>query len=226
MRMTVERAAIAVLGIAMLALMVMLGLVSRSLGDTRNQLVEAQAELSDIQTDLDQVEENAVVPALVANQVLEISQQLVAVEPEVSAGFDEAIQELEAFSNATLEFQVAVDETVPIDTEITINRTLAFPVNETIAIDETVDTTITVETPLGFDVPVDVSVPVEIDVPINLTIDAPINETVPVATEVPIQLNVPVQVDVAETELKTLSDQLAASLRTLQTLVNELSVGT
>ena len=222
------KTAVIMLGIGLLGALIALGFVVRSLNNTQDELVQTQA-------DLIRVEEGAAGSAIVSAQVLEISRQITALEPEISAGFDEAITELEEFSNSTLEFQVAVDETVTIDTEITIDRDFSFPIDETISIDEslpinqTVDTTIEIDTGLGFEVPVDVSVPVnvdvpvQVDVPIDLDVDVPISETVPISAEVPIQIDIPVRVDIAETELKDLADQLALGLRNIQAVVDDLS---
>ncbi len=220
--------AVIMLGIGLLGTLVVLGLVVRSLNNTQDELVETQAKLVE-------VEEGAAGSAIVSAQVLEVSRQIAELEPQVSEGLNTAITELENFSNSSLEFQVAVDETVVIDTEITIDRDFTFPINEVVTIDEilpinqTVDTTIEIDTGLGFEVPVDVSVPVnvdvpvKVDVPIDLDVDVPINETVPVQAEVPVNLNIPIEVDIAETDLKTLADQLAVGLRNVQAVLGDLS---
>ncbi len=209
---------VAILGIVSIGLIISTALLVRSLNDTRDELAQTRA-------DLERVEQGAAGSALVSAQVLEISRQLTELEPQISDGLNEAITELENFSTSTLEFPVSVDETVQIETDIVIDREFSFPIDETIAIDQTVDTTIEIDTGLGFEVPVDVSVPVQVDVPIQLDVDVPINETVPIATDVPVQLDVPIEIDLAETELKTLADQLAEGLRTVQALLGDLSLG-
>ena len=233
----VNKSVLAIAGIALLGTMVALALVVLSLRSAQSDLDDVRAELATTQQDIERVEQGAAGSAIVATQVLELTRQLGELEPQISAGLDEAITELEDFSNATLEFSVAIDRTVEIDTEITIDRDFQFPINETITIDETlpinqtIDTTIEIDTGLGFEVPVDVTVPVnvnvpvQVDVPIDLDVDVPINETVPVNAEIPINLDVPIEVDIAETELKTLADQLAIGLRNIQTVVGDLAIG-
>ena len=233
----VPRWALAVAGIALIGTMIALALVVFSVRSTQSELADTRAELAQTQEDLTRVEQGAAGSAIVATQVLELTRQLAELEPQISAGLDEAIVELEDFSNSTLEFSVAIDRTVAIDTEITIDRDFQFPINETITINETlpinqtVDTTIEIDTGLGFDVPVDVTVPVDVDVPvnvdvpINLDVDVPINETVPVNAEIPINLDVPIEVDIAETDLNTLAEQLANGLREIQTVVGNLAIG-
>ncbi len=210
------KTAVVILGIVLVGVVIALGLVVRSLNDT-------QAELALAQEDLIRVEEGAAGSAIVSAQVIEFARQVGELEPQVSAGLEEAILELENFSNSSLEFAVAIDETVVIDTEIEIDRDFSFPIDETITIDQAVDTTIEIDTGLGFEVPVDVNVPVNVDVPIQLDVDVPISETVPVQAEVPVVLDVPIEVNIAETELRELTIQLADGLRQIQTVVSDLS---
>ena len=210
------KTAVVVLGIVLIGVVIALGLVVRSLNDTQNDLAQAQE-------DLIRVEEGAAGSAIVSAQVIEFARQVGALEPQVSAGLDEAITELETFSNSSLEFAVAIDETVVIDTEITIERDFSFPIDETVPINQTVDTTVEVDTGLGFEIPVDIAVPVNVDVPIQLNVDVPINETIPVQAEVPVNLDVPIEVDIAETELRELMEQLAEGLRQIQTVVSDLA---
>ncbi len=210
------KTAVVILGIVLVGVVIALGLVVRSLNNT-------QADLARAQDDLVRVEEGAAGSAIVSAQVIEFARQVGALEPQVSAGLDEAIAELENFSNSSLEFAVAIDEVVVIDTEIEIDRDFSFPIDEIITIDQAVDTTIEIDTGLGFEVPVDVNVPVNVDVPIQLDVDVPINETVPVQAEVPVVLDVPIQVDIAETELRELTVQLAEGLRQIQTVVSDLA---
>ena len=216
MSSSTQRTALIVMAVVLLGLVVGMGFLVMSLRDTR-------AELEQTQADLERVEQGAAGSAIVATQVLELTRQLAEIEPQISDGLNQAITELDEFGESTLEFNVAVDETVVIETDIVIDREFSFPIDETIPIDQTVDTTIEIDTGFGFTVPVDVTVPVQVDVPIDLDVAIPINETVPIEAEVPVQLDVPITVDLAETELRTLAEQLAQGLRQVQELLGELS---
>lgn len=220
--------ALGVMAIGLLGSFIALGIMVSSLRSTQQDLDETRSQLV-------RVEEGAAGSAIVSAQVLEVARQITELEPQISEGLDEAITELEDFSNTALSFNVAVDETVVIDTEITIDRDFTFPIDETVIIDEvfpidqTVDTTIEIDTGLGFEVPVDVSVPVKldvpvkVDVPIQLDVDVPIHETVPVNVDVPVKVDVPIEINVAETELKTLADQLVVGLRNIQAVVADFA---
>jgi len=169
-------------------------------------------ELDEIRAELERVEAGA---ALYASQVTGFQEQLVALEPQVSAGVEEAITGLRDFGDSTITFDVNIDEVVPIQTEVVIDRVIEVPIKTTIPINETIDTTIDVSTPIG-DIPIDVSVPVDVDVPIDLVVEIPINETVEIDEEFPVQLDVPIAIEVRETELANLTDSLATGLESLK----------
>lgn len=176
-------------------------------------------ELATIRADLDRVEAGA---ALYASQIEGFREQLVELSPEIEAGVAEAITGLREFGESTIEFDVAIDEVIPIDTEVTIERTVSVPIVTEIPIREDIDTTITVDTPFG-GIPVDVNVPVDVVVPIDLVVDIPIDETVPIREEFPVRLDVPIAIDVGETELRQLTDSLAAGLESLQDVLTGLA---
>lgn len=177
-----------------------------------------QASIEELQADIERVEAGA---ALYASQVEGFQEQIVALEPQISAGVDEAITGLREFGDSTIAFDVNIDEVIPIDTEVVIRRTVEVPIVTEIPINETIDTTITIDTPLG-DLPLDITVPVDIVVPIDLTVDIPIDETVPVQDEFPVQLDVPIAIVVRDTELANLTDSLANGLESLQDVLTGL----
>jgi hypothetical protein len=179
----------------------------------------SSGELATIREDLNRVEAGA---ALYASQIEGFQEQLVELSPQIEAGIAEAITGLREFGESTIAFDVNIDEVIPIDTEVTIQRTIAVPIVTEIPINEDIDTTITIATPFG-GIPVDVNVPVDVVVPIDLVVDIPIDETVPIQDEFPVQLDVPIAIDVGDTELKSLTDSLAAGLESLQDILTGLS---
>jgi MFS family permease len=193
-------------GVALLAAFVLIGVLFVQLQSTRDDLDETRGEL-------ERVEAGA---AIFSSQVTGIVEQLTELSPSFSAGLDEAVAGLESFGTSTLEFDVAIDEEVVIDTEVVLDRTISVPIKTTLPIDEEFDTRIVIAGPFGVDVPLNVTVPVNIDVPIDLVVDIPVNETIPVDAAVPVKLDVPISVDVAETELASLTDSLAAGLQSFR----------
>lgn len=186
----------------------------------RSELDATRAELLTTRDDLDRVEAGA---ALYASQITGFQEQLVALEPQVSAGVEEAIAGLRTFADSTLEFDVNIDEVIPIETEVVIKRNVEVPIKTSIPINETIETTIQVDTRLGFTVPIDVTVPVDLSVPIDLVVEIPIDETVPISEEFAVKLAVPIEIDVRETALAELTDSLAAGLESLQKVLTGLA---
>ena len=175
-------------------------------------------ELTAIRDDLGRVEAGA---ALYASQIDGFREQLVELSPQIEAGVDEAIAGLREFGDSTIAFDVPIDEVIPIDTDVVINRTVEVPIKTEIPINQDIDTTIQVNTPFG-DIPLDITVPVDVVVPIDLTVDIPIDETVPIQDEFPVQLDVPIAIDVSDTELKNLTESLATGLESLQDVLTGL----
>ena len=204
---------IGLLALLLVGALVTIALLSSRVANAESDTAKARAELETTRTDLDRVEAGA---ALYASQITGFQEQLVALEPQVSAGVDEAITGLRTFGESTLSFDVNIDEVIPIETEVVIKRTVAVPIKTSIPIRETIVTTIEVDTRLGFNVPIDVTVPIDLDVPIDLVVDIPIDETVPISEEFAVKLDVPIEIDVSETELASLTDSLAAGLESLQ----------
>lgn len=200
---------VAALALVLVGSLVLTGVALWRLAATNDELDLTRAELATARADLERVEAGA---ALYASQITGFQTVLAELEPQVSAGLTEAIAGLEQFGSSTLEFDVTIDERIPVTTEIVIDRELVVPIRTSIPIEETFDTTIRVATPLGFSVPVDVTVPVDIEVPVDLEVTVPVNETVPIEETFAVELAVPVSIDVGDTELGELTRSLAAAL--------------
>lgn len=128
----------------------------------------------------------------------------------------QAITDLDAFQRSTIQFDIQVNESIPVQTEIPFREALEVPIHTTIPIREEVDTTVTVNIPqLGLGVPVDVTVPLNLEVPVNLRVPVSIDRTVPISTTVPVHLNVPVFIEVGETEMAGYVERLRAGLVSL-----------
>lgn len=174
------------------------------------------ARVGAVESRVDQAEEDfarvEIGAGLFASEVTGLQNQLARLAPEVGRGLNQAVAGLDAFRSSTLAFDVAIDEKLPIDTEILLDRTLTVPINATFPIDQVVETTITIAGPFDTRIPLDVSVPVQLEIPVDLEVEFMINELIPISTEVPVRLAVPIAIDVAETELASLADALGEGL--------------
>lgn len=223
---------VGVLGLLLVGAFVAIGLLFDRVADAQADAVAARTELATfaatggassdelevIRADLDRVEAGA---ALYASQITGFQEQLVELEPQVSAGVEEAIIGLREFGSSTISFDVNIDEVIPIKTDVVIDRVVEVPIKTTIPIKQSFDTTIEIDAGIG-KIPLDVTVPVDVDVPIDLVIEIPINETVEIDEQFPIKLDVPIAIEVSETELANLTDSLAAGLESLQDVLTGL----
>ena len=223
---------VGVLGLLLVGAFVVIGLLFGRVADAEADATAARTELAalaasggassgdldEIRADLERVEAGA---ALYASQITGFQEQLVELEPQVSAGVEEAIAGLRDFGDSTIAFDVNIDEVIPINTDVVIDRIVEVPIKTTIPIKESFDTTIPINTGLG-SIPLDVTVPVDVDVPVDLVVEIPINETVEIDEEFPVQLDVPIAIEVRDTELANLTDSLAAGLESLQDVLTGL----
>jgi prefoldin subunit 5 len=207
------------MGVLLAGALVAIALLFGRVADAENDAAAAQNELATARSDLERVEAGA---ALYSSQIQGFQEKLVELQPQISAGVEEAITGLRTFGDSTIEFPVKIDQTIPVETEVVIDRTVEVPIKTTIPINQSFDTTIQVDTPFG-NIPLDVTVPVDVEVPVDLTVDIPINETIPIKDEVPVKLDVPVRIDVSQTELKELTDSIAAGLESLQDMLTGLA---
>ena len=187
-----------------------------------NQVQATQDELDATRADLERVEAGA---AIFASQVNGFVETIGELGPEIDDGLDQAITQLEEFGTSTIEFEVAIDQTISIDENFAIQRTIEVPINTSIPIDEEIQTTITIDGPFGVDIPLDITVPVNLDVPVDLTVDIPIDEEIPVNVDVPVTLDIPVEISVEGTELQTLTQSLIEGLRSFQDGLSGLTDG-
>jgi len=214
---------IIIAGGVLLAVLVVttLFLVAR-VGSLSSELNETRAQQEQLTTDMSRVEGGA---AIYAAQVTAFQDKLGQLGPAIDSALGDAVSGIDEFANSTITFDVSINQTVPIDTEIVLDRTLQVPINTTVPIDEQFDTTITVNGPFGIDIPLNITVPIKLDLPIDLTVAIPVNETIPINTEVPVDLDVPISIDISQTELATLAESLSQGLESFRQMAAGLAAG-
>jgi EmrB/QacA subfamily drug resistance transporter len=181
------------------------------------RMADAADARDQLAADLARVEGGA---AIYAAQVTAFQQQLSDLAPTIDTTLEDAIGGIEQFRNSTISFDVPIDEVIPVDASVTLDRTLRVPIDTTLPIDQTIDTRITITGPFGVDIPLDITVPLQLELPINLDVAIPVNETIPIATEVPVRLDVPIAINVGDTELATLAESLQHGLESFRALVD------
>jgi hypothetical protein len=120
----------------------------------------------------------------------------------------EAVQEAK---QQQLRYDLPIDQQVPINIDVPIERELEVPINMSVRIKQ--DITLPIDTGLGvFDIPV----PIDASVPISTSVPIALDETVNISTTVPIQLNLPVQIDLGSGQVGGYLDRLYAALLELR----------
>ncbi len=168
-----------------------------------------------VQTD-DRVEEVAGGAALIVSQASGLFAALDELGPLAGQALDEVTAELETFRTSTLEFEVAVDQEIPVRTSFPFQRTIDLPIRTTLPVSEEFETRIEVAGPFGVDIPLTVTVPIDIEVPVNLDLEIPIDETIDIDTTFSLRLDVPVSVAIEGTGLDRLAERLLQGLQQVQ----------
>jgi hypothetical protein len=197
----------------------MIAVLFTQLQSTQNDLDAATASIQMSTDDIARVEAGA---ALYASQVTGFQEQISELQPTIQAGLDDAVEGLQTFSESTLEFTVNIDESIDINTDVVIARTVKVPIKTTLPINEEFDTTIVIDGPFGTEIPLDITVPINLDVPIDITVDIALNETIPINASVPVKVDVPIGVNVGDTQLADLADSLAIGLESFTQVLNSL----
>jgi hypothetical protein len=118
---------------------------------------------------------------------------------------------VQAAKQSQVRYDLAIDQQVPIDIDVPIQRSMEVPVNTSVRINQTLN--LPVETALGnFDIPV----PIDTTIPINTTVPIEFDQTVNISTTVPIRLGVPVQIDLGSPQVASYLDRLYAALLDLR----------
>lgn len=225
---------VATLLLVAVAAMITAAVAATRLDDARTELREAEAAIVDmakrtsaleeenvgLRTDLDNLRGGV---AIFTDQALALQQQLTALAPGISASLDEAIGGLASFKTATLEFDVPIDQEVPISTVFALQRVIDVPIQTELPINESFDTTITIQGPFGIDIPLDVTVPVNVVVPVDLVVPIAVDETIPIETSIDVDLTVPISFPVAGTELAQLAESLETGLISLRDVLAGLT---
>jgi hypothetical protein len=99
--------------------------------------------------------------------------------------------------DASFNYQVQVRDSVPVNVEVPISRTVTLPISATVPISTVVQ--VPVEIPvIGQRV---LAVPIRTIIPIQLEQRIPISLTVPVNASIPVEIDIPIAIEIADTPL-------------------------
>jgi EmrB/QacA subfamily drug resistance transporter len=218
----INRNMTAIVGVAALAVIALILTniyLATRVSSLTTEVEAANEQQTQLEADFIRVESGA---AIYAAQVTAFQDQLGGLGPTIDSALAEAVAGIDQFATSKIQFDVAINEVVPINADVVLDRTVNIPITTTIPIDESFDTTIIIKGPFGIDIPLDITVPIKLDLPIDLDVAIPLNETIPIDTEIPVNLTVPIVIDIAETDLATLAEALRQGLESFRVLAAEL----
>ena len=121
---------------------------------------------------------------------------LLVVRQQAGAGAARAAQAVGGLREASIDYSVHVQQSLPISLTLPLSTTVSVPISATVPIDTEI--TVPLNTPLGT---FHVTVPVKTTIPVDIQPAVPIRLTVPVSTTVPVVLDVPIHLALADTVL-------------------------
>jgi hypothetical protein len=124
---------------------------------------------------------------------------------------DRLASSVESAKQSQISYDLSINQQVPIDIDVPIQRSLEVPINTEVRINQTLN--VPVSTALGsFDIPV----PLDTTIPVSTTVPIEFDQTVNISTTVPIQLDVPVKIDLGAEQIAGYLDSLHDALLDLR----------
>jgi hypothetical protein len=114
---------------------------------------------------------------------------------------------VQAAKQQELRYDLPIDQQVPIDVDVPIQRELTVPIDTSVRIKQ--DITLPVDTGLGV---VNIPVPIDATIPVSTSVPIAFDQTVNISTTVPIRLSLPVRIDMNSGQLGGYLDRLYAAL--------------
>ncbi len=144
-----------------------------------------------------------------------------SLQPSINQTIEQVDDELQGFRDSTVQFSIALNREIPIETEIPFDEIIEIPVQVTVPISEEFATTVQVDPfGTGFNVPMDIVVPIDMEFPIDQMVSVPIKKSVAISTTVPLSMTVPIDIVIGDTELAPYIDRFRETLETLLETIN------
>lgn len=152
----------------------------------------------------------------------QISQMSDDIKPVVQQTFDQVDSQLETFQHASFEFNIRVNQQLPIRTSIPFSESVDIPVKMMIPIKDEIKTTVMMDPfQAGLQIPVDIAVPLDLEFPVDEVVAVAIKRDVPISTSVPLSLTVPISIAVSDTNLPPFIDQLRTGIQNFEKQLNQ-----
>ena len=137
--------------------------------------------------------------------------RLLSVRATLRDQVDQLAGAVQSAKQQQLRYDLPIDQQVPINIEVPIQRDMVVPINTSVQIKQQLS--VPIDTGLGV---VNIPVPIDTTVPISTSVPIAFDQTVTISTTVPIQLNLPVQIDLGSGQAGSYLDRLYAALLDLR----------
>ena len=124
---------------------------------------------------------------------------------------------LDNMQATSLNYEVVVDQTLQIDTDLPIDETIPVVIDQNLPVDTTVHATVNAGV-LG---QIPLSVPIVADVPVNIEQDLHIDQPFAISMAVPVKFNIPIDIKLSDTPLSATIDEMKAQLEQVEADLNK-----
>jgi hypothetical protein len=129
----------------------------------------------------------------------------------------EVLTVLDNIQATSLNYEVVVDQTLRVDTDLPIDETIPVVIDQNLPIDTTVRATINAGV-LG---QIPVNVPIVANVPVNIEQDLHIDQPFAISMAIPVKFNIPINIQLADTPLSATIDEVRVRLEELEAGLNK-----
>lgn len=153
-----------------------------------------------------------VILSLLLNWV--ILSQLQNARLAVQEALEGAIEEVSDLRQERIEYDLAIDQEIPLQADILLSEPLEVPINTTIPISTAFETSTNL-TFQGLEMPIEIAVPVNLQVPLKTQVPVDVGQF-PISTSVALHTQVPIVIKISETPLADYLSRLQQELMLLR----------
>jgi hypothetical protein len=138
--------------------------------------------------------------------------QLLRVRGTLRDQIEQLAASVAATKGETLRYSLPIDQQVPIDVDIPIQRSMTVPIQTEVRIQQNIN--VPVDT--GVAGTIVIPIPIDVTVPVSTTVPIEFDQTVNISTTVPLQLDVPIAIDLGTPQFAGYLDRLRDALLALR----------
>ena len=143
--------------------------------------------------------------------------QLLLARQAARSAVADVLTVLDNIQSTSLNYEVVVDQTLQIDTDLPIDETIPVVIDQNLPINTTVQVTVNA----GAFGQIPLNVPIVADVPVNIEQDLHIDQPFAISMAVPVNFTIPINIELADTPLNSTIDEVRTGLEQVQDDLNQ-----